>query len=598
MALVVSGVPSRGPKAKITAASAPSGSKPRGVSWWSSQRSQTDAADEAAGVFDRGLVHHDLVDVGRIGQLEHGVDQRLLQDGTQAPGPGFAGQRPLGDGAQGIRPDFQVDAFHGQQLAVLLDQCVLGLGEDLHQGVFAQFGQSGNHGHPPDQFGMRPNLIRSSGSTSRNTSVRLRCALLFTAAPKPMPEASVRCSITFSRPEKAPPQMNRMLVVSICRKSWLGCLRPPCGGTLAMVPSISFQQGLLHTLARHVAGDGGVVGFAGNLVDFVDVDDAALGTLDLVVAALQQLLDDVLDVLADVAGFGQRRRVGHDERHIEHARQRLGQQRLARARGADQENVALGELDVVLLGLFLVAQALVVVVHGHRQATLGRLLADDVMNKPFAAPLKNRNVGLASSAGIGLDELPIALLERGQVIAFLCRELMKHRPAADILGAIRRSRVELEAAAFGGDGDAQGISSEDELGRRAVDRSGARRTGATLLAHTVNLDDRLGGRELAGGRDFFDQRLDVRAQKLGRAMTVVANEMEVPWMSERRLVPGTAFTEIHLAGDAGFDHPLQRAVDRRAPDAGRLTTYEIEQIVGAQVAFLLEENPEDLIALA
>src|SRR5262245_39993666 len=37
LALVVSGVPRSGPNAKITAASAPSGSKPRGVSWWSSQ---------------------------------------------------------------------------------------------------------------------------------------------------------------------------------------------------------------------------------------------------------------------------------------------------------------------------------------------------------------------------------------------------------------------------------------------------------------------------------------------------------------------------------------------------------------------------------
>ncbi len=52
----------------------------------------------------------------------------------------------------------------------------------------------------------------------------------------------MRCSITFSRPAKAPPQMNRMLVVSICRKSWFGCLRPPCGGTLAIVPSISLSS--------------------------------------------------------------------------------------------------------------------------------------------------------------------------------------------------------------------------------------------------------------------------------------------------------------------------------------------------------------------
>jgi hypothetical protein len=158
------------------------------------------------------------------------------------------------------------------------------------------------------------------------------------------------------------------------------------------------QQRLLHALARHVARDGRVVGLARDLVDFVDVDDAALGPLDLVVAALQQLLDDVLDVFAHVAGFGQRGGVGHDERHVEHARQGLREQRLARARGADQQDVALGELDVVLLGLFLVAQALVVVVDRHRQHALGRLLADHVVVQ------------------VGLD-----LSGRGQVAARLAR---------------------------------------------------------------------------------------------------------------------------------------------------------------------------------
>src|SRR5262249_50871635 len=36
------------------------------------------------------------------------------------------------------------------------------------------------------------------------------------------------------------------------------------------------QQSLLHALARHVAGDRGVVALARDLVDLVDVDDAAL----------------------------------------------------------------------------------------------------------------------------------------------------------------------------------------------------------------------------------------------------------------------------------------------------------------------------------
>ena len=79
----------------------------------------------------------------------------------------------------------------------------------------------------------------------------------------------------------------------------------------------------------------GIVGFAGNLVDLVDIDDAALRALDVVVGGLQQLEDDVLDVLADIAGFGQRRRIRQGERHIEDARQRLRQKSLAGASRAD-----------------------------------------------------------------------------------------------------------------------------------------------------------------------------------------------------------------------------------------------------------------------
>ena len=132
------------------------------------------------------------------------------------------------------------------------------------------------------------------------------------------------------------------------------------------------EQRLLHAFAGHVARDRRVVGLARDLVDLVDVDDAGLRLLDVVVALLQQLLDDVLDVLADVAGLGQRRRVGDRERHVEQARERLGEQRLAAAGRADQQDVALGELDVVA-GAFapLGLQPLVVVVDRDRQDLLG-----------------------------------------------------------------------------------------------------------------------------------------------------------------------------------------------------------------------------------
>ena len=189
----------------------------------------------------------------------------------------------------------------------------------------------------------------------------------------------MRRSITLSRSANAPPQMNRMFVVSIVRNSWCGCLRPPCGGTDAKRALEDLQQRLLHALAGHVARDRRVVGLARDLVDLVDVDDPGLGLLDVEVGGLDQLQQDVLDVLADVAGLGQRRRVGDRERHVQDARQRLREQRLAAAGRAQQQDVRLLQLD---LGVLLGARdldALVVVVDGDRQRALGLLLADDVL---------------------------------------------------------------------------------------------------------------------------------------------------------------------------------------------------------------------------
>ena len=63
-----------------------------------------------------------------------------------------------------------------------------------------------------------------------------------TSAPKPTAFLPTRREMTLSRSANAPPQMNRMFVVSIDRNSWCGCLRPPCGGTLATVPSRIFSS--------------------------------------------------------------------------------------------------------------------------------------------------------------------------------------------------------------------------------------------------------------------------------------------------------------------------------------------------------------------
>ena len=109
------------------------------------------------------------------------------------------------------------------------------------------------------------------------------------------------------------------------------------------------QQCLLHALARHVPGDRGVVGLAGDLVDLVDVDDARLGLLDVEIGRLDELEEDVLHVLAHVAGLGESGSVGDGERHVEDAGQGLRQQGLAAAGGAEQQDVGLLQLDLVVV---------------------------------------------------------------------------------------------------------------------------------------------------------------------------------------------------------------------------------------------------------
>src|SRR5688572_28815595 len=81
-------------------------------------------------------------------------------------------------------------------------------------------------------------------------------------------------------------------------------------------------------------------------------------------------------------------------------------------------------------------------------------------------------------------------------------------------------------------------------------------------------------------------------------MAGLADEVEVTRLAVGMLEPEAAFPEIDLAGDAGVDHPLQRAVDSGAADALVFPADEVDEIVGAQVPFLTEEDIDDLLALA
>jgi hypothetical protein len=93
----------------------------------------------------------------------------------------------------------------------------------------------------------------------------------------------------------------------------------------------NLQQSLLDALAGDIARDTGRFRFPGDLIDLIDIDDAALGALDNVgevcpvIRGLYQLEEDVLNIFADIAGFREAGGIGNGKRDIEYLRQRLRQ---------------------------------------------------------------------------------------------------------------------------------------------------------------------------------------------------------------------------------------------------------------------------------
>ena len=138
----------------------------------------------------------------------------------------------------------------------------------------------------------------------------------------------------------------------------------------------NFQQCLLHALAGHIPGNGGILALTGDFVHLVDVDDATLCQLHIEVGCLQKAQENILHVLAHVTCLGEGGGVCDGKGHIEDLGQSLGKEGLARACGANEQDIALLELHI---GAVFKVNALIMVIDRYRQGDLGVVLADDVV---------------------------------------------------------------------------------------------------------------------------------------------------------------------------------------------------------------------------
>ena len=283
----------------------------------------------------------------------------------------------LSHGTQGSRLNFQLHTFHTQQLLELLDQGIARLGQNADQCVFVQLFQRGDYRQTPYQLGDQTKLNQILGFSFRKQLAHTTFGLGFNRGRKTNTRFfSTVADHLFQAIERTTHDEQNVGGVHL-DKVLVGMLAPTLWRHRSHGTFDQLEQRLLHTLARDVTGDRRVIRLTGNFIDFVDVDNGALRLFHIVIAVLQQFLNDVFNVFTHVTSFGQGGSVGHHKRNIQHAGQGLGQQRFARTRRPDQQNITFGQLDIIA-ACFAATNAFVVVIDRYRQGTLGRFLANNI----------------------------------------------------------------------------------------------------------------------------------------------------------------------------------------------------------------------------
>ena len=255
----------------------------------------------------------------------------------------------------------QLHTVESQQLLVLLAQRVFRLGQNSHQRVLIQRVKRHCNRQTTDKFRnqtelrqiLRAQLFQRIRAALRRLAGQLRAeteVLLARAALDNRHNAVERAAA--DKEDVCRVNLNHFLL------GMLSATLRRNGGNRTFE---DFQQRLLHALAADIARNRRIFALAGDFVDFVDVDDAALCRVNVVIRCLNQAKQDILHVFADVAGFRQARCISNRERHIQDARECLRQKRLAAARRSHHQDVRLLQFNIILAGAL--ADALVMVVH-------------------------------------------------------------------------------------------------------------------------------------------------------------------------------------------------------------------------------------------
>ena len=130
----------------------------------------------------------------------------------------------------------------------------------------------------------------------------------------------------------------------------------------------------LDAAARDVAG--GVTDSAGDLIDFVDVNNSVLGALHITIGAPDQFANEIFNIAANVSGFGEFSGVAFNEGNADEVGDAPNQVGFTDTGRADENDVLFCVVGLVL-AFHGEATVVVMIAHGHGQDLLGVILFND-----------------------------------------------------------------------------------------------------------------------------------------------------------------------------------------------------------------------------
>ena len=273
----------------------------------------------------------------------------------------------------------------------------MGPRQDIHERVLVELVQRDHDRQSADQLGNQP-VPQQVFRLHAREPVLVLGSVGFAISETDLPFAEPAVDDVFESVERAAANEQDVARVDL-DVLLLGVLASSLRGYRRDGAFEDLEQRLLDALTRYVARDRRVLALPSDLVDLVDVYDAPLALRDVVIARLKQADQDVLDVLPDVPRLGQRRRIGDGERYLQHASERLREERLAHPRRSEKKDVRLLDLDVI--DDAAVVDALVVIVDGDGEGLLRVLLADHVLVQHVLDLDRDQNVGdLAGSLAL------------------------------------------------------------------------------------------------------------------------------------------------------------------------------------------------------